>query len=127
MDEEELERLAAEELLREAKQGAARAVIHGALGWKKDSAPRTNKRFLTTTLANTMQYNYRRSRSRSRSSSPRHKYRRRSKEGSPSHEPSHRDKRHHSSKEQSHRKEREQKRETTHDSTVFIIVLIIKT
>ncbi|XP_034231695.1 protein POLR1D-like [Thrips palmi] len=107
MDDEELERLAAEELLKEAKQGAARAVVHGALGWKKDHAPRPNKRFLTTTLANTMQHNHRRS--RSRSTSPYHKYNR-SRRGNSSHESTHRDKHRHRSRER-HRDDRESRRD----------------
>ncbi|CAG4977003.1 unnamed protein product [Parnassius apollo] len=50
LDDEALEKLAVEELLREAVQGAARAEIVGPSGWVKASQPKANKRFLVNTL-----------------------------------------------------------------------------
>ncbi|KAJ8297535.1 LOW QUALITY PROTEIN: hypothetical protein KUTeg_024066 [Tegillarca granosa] len=46
MAEDELERLAAEELLKEAKRGAERAKEMGSLGWQKTPVPPANKVFL---------------------------------------------------------------------------------
>ncbi|XP_045459842.1 protein POLR1D-like [Melitaea cinxia] len=50
LDDEALEKLAVEELLREAVQGAARAEIVGPSGWIKAPQQKTNKRFLVNTL-----------------------------------------------------------------------------
>ncbi|XP_060080919.1 protein POLR1D-like [Ylistrum balloti] len=50
MDEDALERLAVEELLKETKRGAERAKEFGALGWQKPAVPSTNKRFLTNMI-----------------------------------------------------------------------------
>ncbi|XP_033742355.1 protein POLR1D-like isoform X1 [Pecten maximus] len=50
MDEEALERLAVEEILKETKRGAERAKEFGALGWQKPAVPSTNKRFLTNMI-----------------------------------------------------------------------------
>ncbi|CAB3256239.1 unnamed protein product [Arctia plantaginis] len=52
LDDEALEKLAVEELLREAVQGAARAEIVGPSGWIKAPQQKTNKRFLVNTLRN---------------------------------------------------------------------------
>lgn len=53
-DENALEELALEEILRDIKWGAERAKEHGALGWQKNPAPSTNKRFLRNMLASTL-------------------------------------------------------------------------
>ncbi|KAI5634824.1 centromere/kinetochore zw10 domain-containing protein [Phthorimaea operculella] len=52
LDDEALEKLAVEELMREAVQGAARAEIVGPSGWVKSQPQKTNKRFLVNTLRN---------------------------------------------------------------------------
>lgn len=57
IDDEALERLAVEELLREAVQGAARAEIVGPSGWIKKPQAKTNKRFLTNTVRNVLASN----------------------------------------------------------------------
>lgn len=57
-------RLAVEELLREAVQGAARAEIVGPSGWIKAPQNKTNKRFLVNTLRNAVSSNKYHSRSR---------------------------------------------------------------
>ncbi|XP_046564705.1 protein POLR1D-like [Haliotis rubra] len=54
MDDEELEKLAMEEILKETKRGAERAKEHGALGWQKCPLPATNKRFLKNMLVGTL-------------------------------------------------------------------------
>lgn len=62
-------RLAVEELLREAVQGAARAEIVGPSGWIKGPQQKTNKRFLVNTLRHAVSSNkYHSSRSSSRNS-----------------------------------------------------------
>jgi hypothetical protein len=43
-------RKAVDEIMREARLGAARADVSGPSGWKKCSVMKTNKRFLTNTL-----------------------------------------------------------------------------
>nr|CAD7196104.1 unnamed protein product [Timema douglasi] len=53
--------LAEEELLREAKRGAARASVSGPLGWVKCPLRPTNKRFLRNTILHTINNNSRRS------------------------------------------------------------------
>ncbi|XP_064610183.1 protein POLR1D-like isoform X2 [Liolophura sinensis] len=53
-EEEELERLAMEELIKEAKRGAERARDMGATGWLKAPIPRANKRFLNNTVVSTL-------------------------------------------------------------------------
>ncbi|XP_072040904.1 uncharacterized protein [Amphiura filiformis] len=53
MDDNELERLAVEELLGEAKRGKERAETMGTYGWKKRNMT-TNKRFLRNTLLGTL-------------------------------------------------------------------------
>ncbi|KPI95156.1 hypothetical protein RR46_12160 [Papilio xuthus] len=69
LDDEALEKLAVEELLREAVQGAARAEIVGPSGWVKSAPQKSNKRFLVNTLRNTVSSNkYYSSRSSHRSS-----------------------------------------------------------
>nr|CAD7256474.1 unnamed protein product [Timema shepardi] len=55
------QRLAEEELLREAKRGAARASVSGPLGWVKCPLRPTNKRFLRNTILHTINNNSRRS------------------------------------------------------------------
>lgn len=50
-------RLAVEELMREAVQGAARAEIVGPSGWVKGSQQKTNKRFLVNTIRNVVSSN----------------------------------------------------------------------
>ncbi|XP_077984923.1 uncharacterized protein LOC144439502 [Glandiceps talaboti] len=54
MNEEELEQLALQEILLEAKRGKARAEAYGPSGWEKPKLPATNKRFLRTTLFSTL-------------------------------------------------------------------------
>ncbi|XP_053610090.1 protein POLR1D-like [Plodia interpunctella] len=57
LDDKVLEKLAVEELMREAVQGAARAEIVGPSGWVKTSQQKTNKRFLVNTLRNAVSSN----------------------------------------------------------------------
>ncbi|OWR43218.1 protein POLR1D-like [Danaus plexippus] len=57
LDDEALEKLAVEELLREAVQGAARAEIVGPSGWIKAPQQKTNKRFLVNTLRHAVNSN----------------------------------------------------------------------
>ncbi|XP_041975379.1 protein POLR1D-like [Aricia agestis] len=57
LDDEELEKLAVEELIRESVQGAARAEIVGPSGWIKAAPQKTNKRFLVNTLRNAVSNN----------------------------------------------------------------------
>ncbi|XP_014342119.1 protein POLR1D-like [Latimeria chalumnae] len=52
--EEELERKAVEELLREAKRGKVRAETMGPMGWMKCPLRGANKRFLINTIRNTL-------------------------------------------------------------------------
>lgn len=54
MDDCELERLATEELLKEAKRGKVRAEQAGALGWQKCPLPKVNRRFMGTMLLGTV-------------------------------------------------------------------------
>ncbi|XP_075706132.1 protein POLR1D [Rhinoderma darwinii] len=54
MKEEELERKAVEELLKEAKRGKDRAETMGPMGWMKCPLASTNKRFLINTIKNTL-------------------------------------------------------------------------
>ncbi|XP_022115734.1 protein POLR1D-like [Pieris rapae] len=73
LDDEALEKLAVEELIREAVQGAARAEIVGPSGWVKAPQQKTNKRFLVNTLRNAVSSNkYNTSRNKNRHSY--HKY-----------------------------------------------------
>ncbi|XP_011631820.1 uncharacterized protein LOC105423673 [Pogonomyrmex barbatus] len=60
MDDETLNRLAAEALLEEAKLGAQRAKIMGPSGWVKPKET-VNKRFLHSTLRNAVISNKHRS------------------------------------------------------------------
>ncbi|KAG9491893.1 protein POLR1D [Eleutherodactylus coqui] len=53
-EEEELERKAVEELLKEAKRGKDRAETMGPMGWMKCPLASTNKRFLINTIKNTL-------------------------------------------------------------------------
>ncbi|XP_026474208.1 uncharacterized protein LOC113377955 [Ctenocephalides felis] len=55
--EKTLDRLAEEELLREAISGAIRAEVAGPTGWLKCPLYKTNKRFLKNTLASTIRHN----------------------------------------------------------------------
>ncbi|XP_049692179.1 protein POLR1D-like [Helicoverpa armigera] len=64
LDDEALEKLAVEELMREAVQGAARAEIVGPSGWIKAPQNKTNKRFLVNTLRNAVTSNKYHSRQR---------------------------------------------------------------
>ncbi|XP_038220925.1 protein POLR1D-like [Zerene cesonia] len=57
LDDEALEKLAVEELIREAVQGAARAEIVGPSGWVKGPQQKTNKRFLVNTLRHAVSSN----------------------------------------------------------------------
>nr|CAD7456937.1 unnamed protein product [Timema tahoe] len=59
MQSHENKRLAEEELLREAKRGAARASVSGPLGWVKCPLRPTNKRFLRNTILHTINNNSR--------------------------------------------------------------------
>ncbi|KAG8452865.1 hypothetical protein GDO86_004600 [Hymenochirus boettgeri] len=54
MQEDELERKAVEELLKEAKRGKIRAETMGPMGWMKCPLASTNKRFLINTIKNTL-------------------------------------------------------------------------
>ncbi|KAM4701580.1 protein POLR1D [Discoglossus pictus] len=54
MQEDELERKAVEELLKEAQRGKTRAETMGAMGWMKCPVASTNKRFLINTIKNTL-------------------------------------------------------------------------
>ncbi|KAE8627406.1 hypothetical protein XENTR_v10006976 [Xenopus tropicalis] len=54
MQEDELERKAVEELLKEAKRGKIRAETMGPMGWMKCPLAPTNKRFLINTIKNTL-------------------------------------------------------------------------
>uniref|UniRef100_A0A1E1WYA8 Uncharacterized protein n=1 Tax=Amblyomma aureolatum TaxID=187763 RepID=A0A1E1WYA8_9ACAR len=54
LSDEELERLAREEILRETKLRAERAKDHGAYGWQKPRIHPTNKNFLKNTLLSTL-------------------------------------------------------------------------
>ncbi|XP_036084281.1 protein POLR1D-like isoform X3 [Rousettus aegyptiacus] len=53
-EDQELERKAVEELLKEAKRGKARAETMGPMGWMKCPLAGTNKRFLINTIKNTL-------------------------------------------------------------------------
>ncbi|XP_064637188.1 uncharacterized protein LOC135493634 [Lineus longissimus] len=66
-NEEELERIATEELLREAKRGAERVREMGIFGWQKSPVPPVNKRFLNNTLSSTLRHPFKKKRGRSRS------------------------------------------------------------
>lgn len=57
LDDEALEKLAVEELMREAVQGAARAEIVGPSGWIKVPQQKTNKRFLVNTIRHAVNSN----------------------------------------------------------------------
>lgn len=57
LDDETLEKLAVEELMREAVQGAARAEIVGPSGWIKAPQQKSNKRFLVNTIRNAVNSN----------------------------------------------------------------------
>ncbi|XP_015124848.1 protein POLR1D [Diachasma alloeum] len=63
MDEETLNRLAAEALIEEAKVGARRAEIMGPSGWVKPKET-INKRFLRSTLRNAILSNRHKQRSK---------------------------------------------------------------
>ncbi|OXU28572.1 hypothetical protein TSAR_004784 [Trichomalopsis sarcophagae] len=70
MDEETLNRLAAEALLEEAKNGARRAAVMGPSGWIKKKET-INKRFLHSTLRNAVISNrYKTNSSKIKESSP---------------------------------------------------------
>ncbi|XP_028157898.1 protein POLR1D-like [Ostrinia nubilalis] len=73
LDDEALEKLAVEELMREAVQGAARAELVGPSGWIKAPQQKTNKRFLVNTLRNAVssnKYHHSKTYKRSLSKSP---------------------------------------------------------
>ncbi|XP_074186161.1 protein POLR1D [Rhinolophus sinicus] len=53
-EDQELERKAIDELLKEAKRGKTRAETMGAMGWMKCPLASTNKRFLINTIKNTL-------------------------------------------------------------------------
>ncbi|XP_068121111.1 protein POLR1D [Hyperolius riggenbachi] len=53
-EEDELEKKAVEELLKEAKRGKDRAETMGPMGWMKCPVASTNKRFLINTIKNTL-------------------------------------------------------------------------
>jgi len=55
MDNNELERLAQEELLQEAKRAKSRAEEMGPMGWQRCPLPVTNKRFLRNVLVSTLE------------------------------------------------------------------------
>ncbi|GLH12787.1 Uncharacterized protein GBIM_17465 [Gryllus bimaculatus] len=54
MDDMNLDEIAEQELLNEAKRGAARASVYGALGWQKCPLKPTNKVFLQNILLSTL-------------------------------------------------------------------------
>ncbi|XP_062502171.1 protein POLR1D-like [Corticium candelabrum] len=54
MDEEELEKLATRELLKEAKRGKIRAEQAGALGWQTCPLPKVNRRFMGNMVMGTV-------------------------------------------------------------------------
>ncbi|KAM4795304.1 protein POLR1D [Rhinophrynus dorsalis] len=54
MQEDDLERKAVEELLKEAKRGKVRAETMGPMGWMKCPLASTNKRFLVNTIKSTL-------------------------------------------------------------------------
>ncbi|KAF4533450.1 hypothetical protein B566_EDAN001176 [Ephemera danica] len=56
-DSDKLERLAAEELLCEAKRGSLRASLAGPSGWKKCPLPKTDTQFLGNTIIHTINSN----------------------------------------------------------------------
>ncbi|XP_075418913.1 protein POLR1D-like isoform X3 [Tenrec ecaudatus] len=53
-EDQELERKAIEELLKEAKRGKTRAETMGPMGWMKCPLAGANKRFLLNTIKNTL-------------------------------------------------------------------------
>uniref|UniRef100_A0A8C5PQH0 Uncharacterized protein n=1 Tax=Leptobrachium leishanense TaxID=445787 RepID=A0A8C5PQH0_9ANUR len=53
-EDNDLEREAVEELLKEAKRGKIRSETMGAMGWMKCPLASTNKRFLVNTIKNTL-------------------------------------------------------------------------
>ncbi|XP_056416316.1 protein POLR1D [Hyla sarda] len=53
-EDDDLEREAVEELLKEAKRGKDRAETMGAMGWMKCPLASTNKRFLINTIKTTL-------------------------------------------------------------------------
>nr|XP_045011446.1 protein POLR1D-like [Jaculus jaculus] len=53
-EDQELERKAIEELLKEAKRGKTRAETMGPMGWMKCPLAGTNKRFLINTIKSTL-------------------------------------------------------------------------
>ncbi|XP_026348835.1 protein POLR1D-like [Ursus americanus] len=53
-EDQELERKAIEELLKEAQRGKTRAETMGPMGWMKCPLAGTNKRFLINTIKNTL-------------------------------------------------------------------------
>ncbi|XP_074170803.1 protein POLR1D-like [Rhinolophus sinicus] len=53
-EDQELERKAIDELLKEAKRGKTRAETMGAMGWMRCPLAGTNKRFLINTIKNTL-------------------------------------------------------------------------
>ncbi|XP_034942289.1 protein POLR1D-like [Chelonus insularis] len=67
MDEETLNRLAAEALIEEAKLGARRAEIMGPSGWVKPKET-VNKRFLSSTIRNAVIFNRHRQKRKERPS-----------------------------------------------------------
>lgn len=56
-DKSDLDKLAEEELLWEARRGASRAAVGGALAWQKCPLPPTNKRFLSNVIQYTINAN----------------------------------------------------------------------
>ncbi|XP_063285611.1 protein POLR1D [Pelobates fuscus] len=54
MKEDDLEREAVDELLKEAKRGKIRSETMGAMGWMKCPLASTNKRFLINTIKNAL-------------------------------------------------------------------------
>lgn len=57
LDDEKLQRLAEEELLREAVKGAARAELVGPSGWVKPASAKTNKTFIRNTIRHALSSN----------------------------------------------------------------------
>ena len=76
MDEDaELERLAVEALMKDAKRGKERAETLGPSGWRKEKIPTTNKRFLQRTLLGAVASHKRKEKEQDQVSSKNRKYR----------------------------------------------------
>jgi hypothetical protein len=110
-----LSRKAVDEIMREARLGAARADVSGPSGWKKCTVMKTNKRFLTNTLVQHINSNRIREKRKSNTA----KNSRPERERSPSSDQdSDRRSRKHSNKGEGRRKDSASKSEIFRDSKV---------